>query len=203
MPSDSDSSTNPITLLRGKQSTELAEHEEIPPGQLRMVITYLEMFKLPKFPHQSQRAENISIIRSQKPTVGFYRFLYQSVGEEWLWYERNQMSDAQLESIIQHKKVQVFVLYVNGTPAGFSELDSRQKDEIELAYFGLIPEFIGRGLGSYFLRWTIEKAWVEEPKRLWVHSCNFDSPHAIAIYQKAGFTPYKREAILIDDPRLH
>lgn len=202
MSNESGSSQAPITLLRRGHHVQSTEQEVVPPGKLKMVITYLEMTKPPRFQHQSKRAENLSIIRSQQPTVGFYRFLYTSVGDNWLWYERNQMPDADLGKIIQHPKVKIYVLYVNGTPAGYSELDFRKKDEVELAYFGLMPDFIGRGLGSYFLRWSVDKAWSEEPKRLWVHSCNFDSPHAIATYQKAGFTAYDQEVIIIDDPRV-
>ena len=202
MPSNSESSENPVTLFRSVRQIEAAKPENVPPGKLRMVITYLEMTHLPRYPHQSKRAENLSILRANQPTVGFYRYLYNTVGEDWLWYERRQMSDDALEKIIKHPKVRIYVLYVNGTPAGYCELDCRQKHEIELAYFGLIPDFIGRGLGSYFLRWSVEKAWSEEPKRVWVHSCNFDSPHAIATYQKAGFTAYKQEDILIDDPHI-
>ncbi len=200
MPRDSESSQTPVTLFRGARQFEPAAPEDVPPGKLKMVITYLEMSKEPRYPHQSQRAENISILRTREPTVSFYRYLYNTVGEPWLWYERRQLSDQSLKKIIQHSKVKIYVLYVNGTPAGYSELDCRRKKEIELAYFGLIPEFIGRGLGSYFLRWSVEKAWSEEPKRVWVHSCNFDSPHAIATYQKAGFEAYRQEEKLIDDP---
>ncbi len=201
MPIDSDSHHSPVTLLHNPQNFAAAEQEDVPQGKLRMIITYLEMTKLPHFPHRSKRAENLSIIRTRQPTVGFYRFLYTSVGKDWLWYERNEWSDIELEQVIRHPKVRIYVLYVDGTPAGYSELDCRQKDEVELAYFGLMPEFIGRGLGLYFLRWSVEKAWTEEPERVWVHTCNFDSPHAIAIYQKAGFSAYGQEAVLIDDPR--
>ncbi len=202
MARDSDSSKSPVALLLRGHKFESEKLEDVPPGKLRMVITYLEMTKQPRYPHQSQRAENLSIIRTRQPTVGFYRFLYTSVGKDWLWYERNVMPDAQLERIINNPKILIYVLYVNGTPAGYSELDCRRKNDIELAYFGLMPEFIGRGLGTYFLRWSVEKAWSEEPKRVWVHTCNFDSPIAIATYQKAGFEAYKQESIVIDDPRI-
>jgi len=196
--------TTPVSLLRGDFQMRSRADDPVPPGQLKMVVTYLEMTKPPRIQHQSRRTENLSIIRTHRPTIGFYRYLYQAVGEDWLWYERQQMSDHELEQIITDPDVRIYVLYVNGTPAGYSEIDCRkpQRNGIELAYFGLIPDFIGRGLGGYFLRWSVGKAWSLEPKRLWVHTCNFDTPHAIATYQKAGFTAYKQETTLIDDPRL-
>ena len=73
--------------------------------------------------------------------------------------------------------------------------------EIELAYFGLLPGFIGRGLGGFFLRALVDNAWAANPKRLWLHSCNFDHPSAFAHYQRAGFVPYKQETKRIEDPR--
>ncbi len=200
MSRNSDSTYAPVTLLHSRQKFDAVEQEDVPKGKLRMIITHLEMTKMPNFPHQSKRAENLSIIRARQPTSRFYRFLYTSVGQDWLWYERSELADEQLEKIIKHPKVRIYVLYVNGTPAGYSELDCRLNNEVELAYFGLMPEFMGRGLGLYFLRWSVEKAWSEEPERVWVHTCNFDSPHAIAIYQKAGFSAYKQETIVIDDP---
>jgi ribosomal protein S18 acetylase RimI-like enzyme len=97
-------------------------------------------------------------------------------------------------------------MYCGGVPAGFIELDSRPTDnshdkEVEIAYFGLMPEFIGRGLGRYLLAWGIGKAFESDLGRLWVHTCNFDHPEALALYQRAGFEAYRQERTIIDDPR--
>ena len=93
------------------------------------------------------------------------------------------------------------MLYVSGAPAGYTELDRRKENEIEVAYCGLVPDFIGQGLGTYFLNWTIDTAWRYRPGRLWVHTCNLDHPRALQTYQRAGFVPYKQETKVIDDPR--
>ena len=196
------SKDNPVTLLHPTKAIGQQDKATTPSGKLRMVITYLEMKKPKSYERESSRNENVSIIRAHEPLAGFYRYLYNTVGRDWLWYERNQLSDDQLESIIQNRKVKLYVLYVNGTPAGFGELDCRIDDEIELAYFGLIPQFIGRGFGSLFLRHLVQSAWTDEPKRVWVHTCNFDSPYAMVTYQKVGFSPYHQEEIFIDDPRM-
>jgi len=86
-------------------------------------------------------------------------------------------------------------------PAGYAELDRRQPLEVELAYFGLMPEFIGRGLGGFMLNWTVHRAWSSEPRRVWLHTCTLDHPQALAVYQKAGFEIYQREQKFEDDPR--
>ena len=80
--------------------------------------------------------------------------------------------------------------------------DCRAPEDIEIALLGLLPEFIGRGLGHYLLDWAVDEAWGKEPERVWVHSCNLDHPHAIAVYQRGGFVPYRQETKIITDPRL-
>jgi len=173
------------------------------PPQLDVTITYLEMRKQPaRGPARPPRlTEKIALMSAERPTVGFYRYLYNAVGEPWRWYERNQLSDEQLAAIVQDELVEVCVLYYGGTPAGYAELDFRQKGEVELAYFGLIPDYIGLGLGQYLLDWAIDSAWSRQPERLWVNTCTLDHPAALPIYQKAGFVPYDQEAIRISDPR--
>ncbi len=193
---------NPVTLIHKSDEFSEQADTQLPPGKLRMIITYLEMTQSKHYARAPSRSENLSVIRSHDPDAGFYRYLYNSVGKRWLWYERNLLSDKQLEKIIQHPKVKIYVLYINGTPAGFGELDCRVKKQIQLAYFGLMPQYFGRGLGKYFLRHLVESAWADEPDRVWVHTCNFDAPNAMAIYQIAGFTPYKQEIKIIDDPRI-
>jgi len=177
-------------------------HRPVPDGKLEMVITYLEMRERPTRPTTPHRAEKLALMRAEQPTLSFYRYLYDTVGEPWMWYERRRMSDDTLRAIIHDRAVRVFVLYVAGVPAGFVELDAREEGEVELAYFGLVPEFMGRGLGPYLLDWAVDEAWSYGPERVWVHTCNFDHPKAIAVYQRAGFVAYRQETKLVDDPRL-
>jgi len=178
-----------------------AREKSVPEGKLEMVITYLEMRKRPARPPAPHRAERLALMRAERPLPSFYRYLYNTVGGRWLWYERRLMDDRSLCAVIHDPAVEVYVLYVAGNPAGFFELDCRDPADIEIAYFGLLPEFIGRGLGRYLLDWAIDHAWSKEPERLWVHTCNLDHPHAIAVYQRAGFEPYRQERKIVDDPR--
>ena len=78
-------------------------------------------------------------------------------------------------------------------PAGFAELDRRVAGEVELVQFGLLPEFIGQGLGKFFLQWAIDKSWGYGPRRLWLHTCSLDHPAALPNYLKAGFQICKEE----------
>lgn len=72
-------------------------------------------------------------------------------------------------------------------------MDRRTEGEIEPVQFGLMPDFIGQGLGRYLLQWTIDKAWRYQPRRFWLHTCTKDHPAALPNYLKAGFTIYKEE----------
>ena len=73
--------------------------------------------------------------------------------------------------------------------------------ETELRYFGLIPEFIGRGFGAFLLRAAIDRAWERPIRRLWVHTRTFDHPRALGNYQRAGFVVYARQKLRFEDPR--
>jgi GNAT superfamily N-acetyltransferase len=184
----------------GESDTPKGDNEN-EPKKLECIVTYLEMREPPRHPNILSGRHKIALMRAESPTVSFYRYLYDTIGEEWLWWERRALDDEALAAIIHDPEVEIFVLYYDGVPAGYIELDLRIAGEIEIAYFGLIPEFIGRGLGAYLLGWALDEAWQREPERVWLHTCNFDHPKAIAVYQRVGFTPYKQETTQIDDPR--
>ena len=139
--------------------------------------------------------DGLTVLHVKSPTVPYYRSLYNAVGRDFYWLGRRKMSDEALAAVIGDPRNELHVLHVDGTPAGFAELDRRQPDEIELVQFGLMPDFIGQGLGRWFLRWTIDKAWSYEPRRFWLHTCSLDHPAALPNYMKAGFVLFKQEAI--------
>ena len=160
-------------------------------------VFYLEMLA-PGRQRVTPPREGLSIVQARQPTVPFYRFLYNTVGRQYYWYSRGKMSDAELASVLASPLNEVHVLYVDGTPAGFAELDRRLEGEIELVQFGLMPEFIGQGLGKWFLHWTVDRAWSYQPRRFWLHTCTLDHPAALPNYLRAGFTLYKTDTIQRD-----
>ncbi len=172
-----------------------------PDGKIESVITSLEMLAPPAPPALAPPRDDVAIVRAHRPTVSFYRFLYNTVGEPWLWGDRRKLSDEALAAVVQHPAVEVFVLHVAGVPAGYSELDRRVEGEVEIGYFGIMPEFLHQKLGPYLLDWTIRTAWSYAPRRLWVHTCTLDHPRALAMYERAGFRAYKTEVEIGDDPR--
>lgn len=159
---------------------------------MRIKISYLQMFARPEQVVLPPR-EGLVVVHAKKPTVAYYRFLYDTVGRTYDWPKTRLMSDAELSALLNDPRVEVHVLMVEGVPAGFAELDRRLEDEIELVNFGLMPEFIGQGLGRFFIRWTIDKAWSYGPRRFWLHTDTKDHPVALSNYLKAGFTVFKEE----------
>jgi GNAT superfamily N-acetyltransferase len=165
------------------------------PGARRSVetvVTYLQMTALPARSARPAPRPDLEIRRARCPTVSFYRYLYAAVGEHWTWTVRRCLSDAELAAILRDPKVEVNVLWVAGVPAGYAELDRRTPPDIEIGYFGLMPEFIGQGLGGYLLDWAIHHAWRMQPRRLWLHTCDLDHPRALGFYQRSGFRIYDR-----------
>lgn len=159
-----------------------------------VTVFYLEMLG-PSGRAVPAPRDGLSVLFVPAPSVEEYRSLYNAVGREFHWISRRKLSDTDLAAILQDPSNELHVLHVAGIPAGFAELDRRQADEIELVQFGLMREFIGQGLGKWFLQWTIDQAWSYQPRRFWLHTCTLDHPAAIPNYLKAGFVLYKEEAI--------
>lgn len=132
------------------------------------------------------------ILQAHNPLPSFYRFLYGAVGQDYHWIDRNTWSDAQLEEYLALPTTTLLVLYVHGTPAGYVELNAAAEEHgTEVAYFGLIPAFHGRGLGKHLLSVGVQRAFDDGAERVWVHTCSLDGPHALANYQGRGFIPYR------------
>ncbi len=161
-----------------------------------LITTYLEMSSEADFAPAYDRAADIEIVTMEMPDLGFYKFLYQSVGEEWAWRDRLRMSNSELRGILTSPNTQVHIMYVGGSPAGYVELFRHEDDSVEIAYFGLRRNYMGRGLGKHLLSCGVARAWDMGAERVWLHTCNLDGPHALSNYQKRGFKIFK----VIEEP---
>lgn len=164
-----------------------------------VTVYYLEMREKSQRTIPAPRG-GLTVRHDVRPTIPAYRSLYNAVGQPVNWMSRRRMSDDELSAIIHDTREEVHVLQVDGQAAGFAELDRRSMPDIELVQFGLMPEFIGQGLGKWFLQWTIDKAWSYRPERFWLHTCTLDHPIALPNYLKAGFVEYRRETIRREMP---
>jgi len=167
-----------------------------------VTITYLEQRERPALPPVERPPEKIAILRAQRPPLHFYRYLYSVIGDPHKWVSRKRANDDELAAIIHDPEVYIYVLYVGGAPAGMAEIDGRNRREAEVKFFGLAPEFLGRGFGKYFFANVIDLAWATNPSRLRLETCTLDHPAALPLYQKFGFTVFDRQngqVELLDD----
>lgn len=118
------------------------------------------------------------------------RFLYQWIGARWQWTDRLVWSDQQWRSYAEADDLRTWVGRVDGSPAGYFELQKHADDSVEIRYFGLAEGFIGRGLGGYLLSECIRQAWAWHPHRVWVTTCSLDHLSALGNYQARGLELY-------------
>jgi GNAT superfamily N-acetyltransferase len=156
-----------------------------------VTVTFLRMEQPPRLPGASLGPGH-QIIRAQTPSVPFYRYLYNTVGADYLWWLRRTIPDHKLAELLRDKEVAIHTLYAKGEPAGFFELDRRSWPDVNLSYFGLMPNAIGHGTGYAFLCAAVDEAWRDGPQGLTVNTCTADHPRALPNYLRAGFTVVRR-----------
>ena len=155
-----------------------------------VTVTFLEMHVAKPFPDPlpGTRFELLP-----KPiSVDEYRKYYYGVGEKHYWLDRMVMPDAELFPKINAGNIDIYVFYLNENAAGYIEF-IKEPDYVEILYFGIMPEYIGKGYGKYFLQWVIAKAWSYRPQWIQLNTCTLDHPHALRAYKKAGFKEVRTE----------
>ena len=164
------------------------------------VVTYLEMKKAPaRLPPQPVGCR-LALMRADPIPLHFYRYLYSTIGSDYYWVERLGINDADLAERISGDDIEISVLYANGAPAGYFELDFSEKPTVSLVYFGLFEDWIGRGVGAWLLGCAVSEAFSRGTSLLKVNTCTFDHPSALAFYQRMGFEPVGQENRILHVP---
>lgn len=143
---------------------------------------------------------DVTLVRARRPSPELGRFLYTSVGGSWYWIDRLSWSYDRWLEWQARPGVETWVASVDGTPAGYFELDGSTGDSVEVAYFGLLPAFVGQGLGGWLLTGALQRAWELGPRRVWVHTCSLDGPNALANYVARGMRVFRVEAARLELP---
>jgi GNAT superfamily N-acetyltransferase len=160
------------------------------PGVRDVVVTELAMTDLGQLRPGREPDVEASLVRALRPAPELSRFFYRAVGGDWYWLDRIDWTYDQWHAWVTAPGYELWTCWVDGAPAGYVELDRQDGGVVEVAYFGLLPDFAGLGLGGWLLTRAIERAWeVEGTTRVWVHTCDLDSPTALANYQARGFVP--------------
>jgi GNAT superfamily N-acetyltransferase len=160
----------------------------------RVVRTYLEMRSSEDLRPALLSGPEPPIERLGTCSVAFFRYLYQAVGRAYHWTDRLSWSDETIRDHLATPGVSLWVMSWQGSPAGYFELREHEDQSVEIAYFGLLPEFIGRGWGKYLLTRAVQSAWQMGPTRIWLHTCTLDHPAALPNYLSRGFRPVREEA---------
>jgi len=160
-----------------------------------IVRTYLEMRSRQQL-QGAPLASDARVERVRDCPLSFFRYLYREVGRDYSWRDRLGWTDEQCRTHMSDPAISLFVLYVAGAPAGYFELNARERGAIEIAYFGLLPHAVGRKLGTQLLTAATEAAWsLPGTSRVWLHTCTLDHPAALPNYLARGFVPYKKETL--------
>lgn len=134
------------------------------------------------------------------PLPALARYLYVAVGAPWCWYMRLGWRYEDWQARLDNDRVQVWIAYAQGAPVGYFELELQNAGSVEICYFGLIPEAIGRGQGKALLADAIDKAWQLGGKRVWLHTCTLDHPSALSNYLARGFKVFREEDVVDNIP---
>ncbi len=163
-------------------------------SRIAVDVTFLRMGRRPEG-HATKLPSDCPVLQVRTPTVGFYRYLYGTVGHDYCWWLRRVASDQEIAALLADARISLHVLYHEAEPGGFFELDSRHGGEVNLSYFGLMPHLVGRRLGTAFLRAAIDEAWSRVLPRpglgIRVNTCTADHPRALGSYLRAGFKPIR------------
>jgi len=159
---------------------------------IHVTRSYLQLLS-PAALRRAPLPDGYQIVRANPCPVAFARYLYTEVGREYRWMDRMTWPDEKFAAVLARPTTSVWVLYGHGVPGGFFELSEHDDDSVEITYFGLMRDFIGKGLGKQLLSFAAESAWAMKPSRVWLHTCTLDSPVALPNYLARGFEKYREE----------
>jgi ribosomal protein S18 acetylase RimI-like enzyme len=154
-------------------------------------VTYLEMKRRPLSIMAGPSDPAIHIAREQ-PGPAEYLVLFRLVGDRFDWDLRTRMSPPDLASHLNSADTLLFVLRVDGAALGFCEFEKRPDGDMQLMFCGIAAAIEGRRLGRRLLLTSLDRAWAEQPNRIWLHTDTEDSPKALPLYLSLGFEQFDR-----------
>jgi len=165
---------------------------------IEVTRTYLEMRDHSDLQPAHSDDPRMQIEQLQDCAPSFYRHLYVEVGKNYHWIDRLPWTDEEMAAHLNQPEISLWLMTYDEAPAGYFELRRCEDGSTEIAYFGLVPEFIGRGFGKHLLTSATEQAWADGANRVWLHTCTLDDQAAMPNYLKRGFRPYKIEEYTVE-----
>ena len=140
------------------------------------------------------------LVKKINPDFQLNKFFYKQVGKKHRWLDRLNWSDEKWINYISNKNLDTYIISDSENLVGFFELlNNPHLSETEISYFGLLEEYIGRGIGGYALSVAIRKSFEKDIKRVWLHTCTLDHPNALKNYIARGMKVFRKENINILD----
>lgn len=165
---------------------------------IEVTRTYLEMREPAELRPARNNDPRIMVELQADCSVDLFRLLYREVGRNYYWTDRVPWTDQDIRAYLDQPNISLWLMTYDGETAGYFELKKDADGSTEIAYFGLMPEFIGRGLGKHLLTRAVEQAWADGATRVWLHTCTDDDPAALPNYRKRGFKPFKTEKYTVN-----
>ena len=165
-----------------------------------VIRTYLEMTSPSQLTRPAQLPAGF-VVRQESVSPDEYSELYNGVGANYHWRDRRSWPHEQLRAPLADPAISVWVLRDGMSARGFFELARGADGSIEIAYFGLMPDGIGQGLGRALLTRAVVQAWnmTPVPTRVWLHTCTLDHPAALPNYLARGFRVTRTEKYSNDE----
>jgi GNAT superfamily N-acetyltransferase len=157
------------------------------------VRTYLEMTDPSQATGESADPDGVALARETSFAPSLWRHLYTEVGRDYHWVDRLGWTDSEIAAYLADPRTELWILREAGEIAGYFELRRDPNGDVEIAYFGLLPAYVGRGLGRYLLTRAVERAWAAGATRVWVHTSSLDHSSALSNYLARGFNVWKQE----------
>jgi ribosomal protein S18 acetylase RimI-like enzyme len=165
---------------------------------IEVTRTYLEMRSSEELQSALSDDPRVRVEQQRDCSVALFRFLYVEVGREYHWVDRLPWTDEEIASYLLQPEISLWLMTYEGAPAGYFELRKCEDKSVEVAYFGLLPQFLGRGLGKHLLTCAVRQSWSDGAKRVWLHTCTLDDPAAMPNYLKRGFRAFKTEKYAVE-----
>jgi ribosomal protein S18 acetylase RimI-like enzyme len=164
----------------------------------QVIRTFLEMDSPAALRGGEVAEPGVRVDRVENPTPQLYRDLYVEVGRDYHWVDRLPWSREQIAQHLGQAGLEIWVMSCEGERAGYFELNRRDGGAIDIAYFGLLPAFHGRGLGRHLLTVACERAWALGAKKVTLNTCTLDNPAALPNYLRRGFKVVREEKYWIE-----
>ena len=160
--------------------------------------SYLEINSLTDLQESEQPSEDYIVDLIEPTDFQLNKFFYKNIGKKHKWVDRLIWTEDQWINHVSNKNVKTFVLKNKKDLVGFFELIIHsEKNEVEIAYFGILEEYQNKKLGSYLLSDAIKKSFQENVDRVWLHTCSLDHKHALKNYLSRGMKIFKSEIVKI------